>query len=631
MTMKAGFDAILPRWSLYSVYPSFDSAEYRRDLVLLKEKTARLLSLLDAPLPDTAEAAAAAMLALIAAADDAERCYDNLHAYTEAVYTTDTRDPAPLREIGVLEAAALPLLKAGVLFDNRLLEKRELVLECLEVGGPLEPYRYFITTSLENARFMMKGELEDLANDLARSGGDAWERLHGAVSSTASALWDEAAGERKTVTALRDLAYNPDRAVREKAYRAELEAWKSVEIPLAAALNGVKGTAITLDTRRGWRRAGGGWIGGDNGGRAANDGAAVSAGLGALRKSAFQSRLGEKTLAALIGALENSLPVFRRYLKAKAKILRLETCAFYDLFAPLGGNGRKWSWKETAAFICERFDAFDRRMGDFARRAFSENWIDAEGREGKVGGAYCTGFPLAGESRILCNFAHSFDSVITVAHELGHGYHHDVIKDLPPSRGNYPMTLAETASIFAETIVFEGALSSPEIQAKAEEKLALIEGNLKDSCQVIVDILSRDYFEKELFDRRDEAELSPAELCGMMRRAQIKTYGDALDPEKLHPYMWAVKSHYYSPHLGFYNYPYAFGLLFSLGLYSRYQKEGSGFADSYREILRLTGQASAEDLARRAGFDIEGPEFWQNGIGVIEALVDEFDHMASTC
>jgi oligoendopeptidase F len=190
------------------------------------------------------------------------------------------------------------------------------------------------------------------------------------------------------------------------------------------------------------------------------------------------------------------------------------------------------------------------------------------------------------------------------------------------------MTLAETASIFAETIVFKGALASPEVQANPEEKLALIEGNLKDSCQVIVDILSRYYFERELFDRRDEAELSPTELCDMMRRAQIKTYGDALDREKLHPYMWAVKSHYYSPHLAFYNYPYAFGLLFSLGLYSRYQKEGNGFANTYRDILRLTGQASAEEVARSAGFDIEGPEFWQNGIKVIESLVDEFERMA---
>jgi pepF/M3 family oligoendopeptidase len=619
--MKSGSDASLPRWSLGSVYPSFDSDEYRRDFDLLKTKTARLLSLLDTPLPSFAQAGSSAggvvpaLLALIEAADDAGRYHENLHAYTEAVYTTDTRDARPLKEIGALEAAALPLLKAGVLFNSRLLERQDLVLECLETDERLKPYRYFITTTLEEGRFMMKPELEDLANDLARCGGDAWERLHGAVSSTASAVWDEAAGKRKTVIALRDLAYDPDRAVREKAYLAELEAWKSVEIPLAAALNGVKGTAVTLDTRRGWRR---------DAGTDAN----ASASNGALRKSAFQSRLSEKTLVSLIGALEDSLPVFRRYLKAKAKILGLKTCAFYDLFAPLGGKSKKWSWQETVAFVTARFDSFDKRMGDFARRAFSQNWIDAEGREGKVGGAYCTGFPLAFESRLLCNFAHSFDSVTTVAHELGHGYHHDIIMDLPPSRASYPMTLAETASIFAETIVFEGALSAPDVQANPPEKLALIEGNLKDTCQVIVDILSRYYFERELFNRRDEAELSPAELCDMMKRAQIKTYGDSLDGEKLHPYMWAVKSHYYSPHLAFYNYPYAFGLLFSLGLYSRYQKEGNSFTTTYRELLRLTGQASAEEVARSAGFDIEGPDFWQNGIKVIEALVGEFELLA---
>jgi oligoendopeptidase F len=264
-------------------------------------------------------------------------------------------------------------------------------------------------------------------------------------------------------------------------------------------------------------------------------------------------------------------------------------------------------------------------MGNFARHAFAFNWIDAESRDGKVGGAYCAPFYLNGESRILCNFAGSFDSVTTVAHELGHAWHHENIKDLPLGQAIYPMTLAETASIFAETIVFEGALK--EVSAK-EEKLSLIEGNLKDSCQVIVDILSRFYFEQELFNRRDTAELSPGELCAMMTDAQLKTYGDGLDPDLLHPYMWAVKSHYYSPDLAIYNYPYAFGLLFSLGLYARYKEEGPAFAAAYREILRLTGRASAEDVARSAGFNIEKEDFWQNGLGVLQNRLEEFEKLA---
>jgi oligoendopeptidase F len=187
------------------------------------------------------------------------------------------------------------------------------------------------------------------------------------------------------------------------------------------------------------------------------------------------------------------------------------------------------------------------------------------------------------------------------------------------------MTLAETASIFAETLVFEDALG----EAAGEDRLGLIEGNLKDSCQVIVDILSRFYFERALFERRDRGEVPAEELKALMTDAQRKTYGDGLDPEFLHPYMWAVKSHYYSPDLGFYNYPYAFGLLFALGLYSRFQREGPSFAGDYRRLLRLTGQGRAEEVARSAGFAIEAEDFWQQGMEIIARRVGEFEELAA--
>jgi pepF/M3 family oligoendopeptidase len=601
----------LPRWNLASIYPSFDSPEYAGDLKLLREQIDTLLYLLENPLPE--ESAGARLVSLIRAWEAAGDTAENLENYAEAIYSVSTQDSRALEEINAVDAAALPLGKAAVLLRGRLAGQRELVLRLAETAPELADYRFFIKESLKKAAFQMSPELEDLANDLARSGGDAWSRLHGAISSTASAPWDD--GERKTVTALRDLAFNPDRSVRERAYRAELEVWKSMELPLAAALNGVKGTAITLDRRRGWHKAG-----------AVPAGDAVPASVTALRKSCFQSRMEEKTLAVLIETMESALPLYRRYLKAKAALVGVPVCAFYDIFAPVGGNTRSWTWEESSAFILERFGAFDPEMETFARRTFASSWIDAEGREGKVGGAYCTGFPLKGESRILCNFEGSFDSVTTVAHELGHGWHHELIKDLPRSRSAYPMTLAETASIFAETIVFEGALAGD--RSGPAERLGLIEENLKDSCQVIVDILSRYYFEKELFKRRDRAELSPADLSAMMTCAQQKTYGDALDPKQLHPYMWAVKPHYYGTGLAFYNYPYAFGALFSQGLYARYQEEGPGFAAAYRNILRLTGEASVEEIARQAGFDIQGENFWRDGLSMTEKRVAEFEKLA---
>jgi pepF/M3 family oligoendopeptidase len=591
---------------LSSIYISFDSPEYRRDLGLLAEKTAAFLGLLETPLP-SGPALAPALIRLLGVYGEAGDLKENLSAYAEAIYTADTRDSRALAEINAIDAAALPLGKAAVIFRNRLAEAKGPALEALDTEPVLRPYGFFLRESLEKAAYQMSPELEDLANDLARSGGDAWARLQEAVSSTVTAVWDRASGERKTVVALRDLAHSPDRGVRERAYRAELGAWRSMEIPLAASLNGVKGTALALDKRRGWKSP--------------------------AQKSAFQSRISEKALAALVGAMEGSLPLFRRYLKAKASLLGIGACAFYDLFAPVGGASKKWPWTEAVEFIARQFAGFDPEMGAFAQKAVSRRWIDAPGREGKIGGAYCTDFPLAGregetprgESRILCNFDGSFDSVFTVAHELGHGWHHELLKGLSRFQTAYPMTLAETASIFAETIVFEGALDAADSD---DDRMSLIEGNLKDCCQVIVDILSRFYFETALFERRDRGELSPEELCALMIDAQKRTYGDGLAEDLLHPYMWAVKSHYYNSGLGFYNYPYAFGQLFSLGLYARARAEGPGFARTYRELLRLAGQASAGAVAASAGFDIEDPAFWQGGIALIAKRVEEFEGLA---
>ncbi|MDR2417873.1 MAG: M3 family oligoendopeptidase [Treponema sp.] len=578
----------VPHWNLNSIYPSFDAPEYKGDLTRLGVSTDTLLALLGKPLDNEPEA----LLRLITAYEQAHDIADNLLAYAEAVYTTDTRAPCALAEVNAIEAACLPLRKAAVVFRQRLSEAADSMSRLLN-DPQLAPYAFFVNKEITAARFQLSPEMEELANDLSRSGGDAWTRLHEAISSTASALWNEQSGERKTVIQLRSLATDPDRSVREKAFLKEIEVWKSVEIPLAAALNGVKGVSITLDTRRGWNSP--------------------------LQKSAFQSRVSEKTLNALIAALETSLPLFRHYLKDKARALGVEQCAFYDLFAPLGAESRKWTWEETADYIPKRFDAFDPDMGAFARCAFESAWIDAEPRAGKVGGAYCTGFPLAGESRILCNFDGSFDAICTVAHELGHAWHHELIKDLPSSLVHYPMTLAETASIFAETLLFESALNDAQPSARA----ALIESNLKDACQVIVDILSRFYFECALFEERRRAEVSSARLCELMLDAQTRTYGDGLAIQ--HPYMWAVKGHYYSPSLAFYNYPYAFGLLFSLSLYAKAQDSGGAtFAPSYRALLKATGSASAEEVARSAGFDIEQQAFWDKGVALIANRVEAF-------
>lgn len=594
----------LPRWDLTPIFPGFESAEYadtKAKAAALAEEAVSFYGESAAAAPG--EDAAAWLRKALAINDELGALTETLAAYTYARFSTATRDAQAVAELNAVEALMLPAKKAEVLFKNALAARRDGVEAALASNADLAPYAYHLREELFFQSRQMAPEMEDLAADLGRSGADAWSRLQESVSSNSSAVWDAASGERKTVIELRNLAFDPDRAVREKAFGLERSVWKSVEVPMAAALNGVKGAATSLNARRGWKDS--------------------------LEKSIAQARISPATLDALIQAMEESLPTWRRYLRAKARALGLPALAFYDLFAPVEKSGvplPTFTWDETRAFIRDKFSSFDPGMGAFAATAFDKNWIDAQPREGKVGGAYCTDFPTAGAARVLCNFDGSFSSVGTVAHELGHAWHHECILGKPHALTQYPMTLAETASIFAETIVSEAALAT----ASPAERLSLVEMRLQDSCQVIVDILSRFYFEKAVFAERASGELSAERFCELMLDAQAKTYGEGLDPEKRHPYMWAVKGHYYSAGLGFYNFPYAFGLLFAHGLYERYRKEGPGFAAIYRGLLAETGSASAVEVTAKAGFDIETPDFWRSALSGFARQTAEFEGLVAS-
>jgi pepF/M3 family oligoendopeptidase len=360
-------------------------------------------------------------------------------------------------------------------------------------------------------------------------------------------------------------------------------------------LNGVKGAVGTLDRRRGRTDA--------------------------LHAALDQSRIDRDTLETMLGVMQASFPVFRRYLTTKAARLGKEALPWWDLFAPAGQTERRFTFPEARDFIVEQFGTFSDRLAQFARRAFGHRWIDAQPRDGKRGGAFCLAVPGVEESRILCNFDGALDQVFTLAHELGHAYHNYCRIGKTILQRTTPMTLAETASIFCETIVTDALLASA---ANAREELAILETFMIGATQVIVDIFSRFLFEKEVFERREKAELSADDFCDIMLRAQRATYGDALDERHLHPYMWAWKGHYYRPTLSFYNYPYAFGLLFGLGLYAIYQERGAAFLPEYDAFLSSTGEATAADLAARFGIDIRRPEFWQSGLKAIEVRVERY-------
>ncbi|TFG84358.1 MAG: M3 family oligoendopeptidase [Spirochaetales bacterium] len=587
----------LPRWNLAPIFSGFDSDEYKA----AKLELTRLASQLEGHCAAAISRGAfrAWLVEALGLEEQAGSLAETLGAFAYASYSTDTRNAKAMAELNAVEELSLPLKRAGVAFRNVLADNRDDAHALATDDPEISRFSFHIENELFWQSRQMDPALEDLAADLARSGGAAWERLQESVSSITGAVWDEASGSRKTVVQLRSMAFDPDRSVRKKAFLKELEAWKSVETPIAAALNGVKGFTVSLNKRRGWD--------------------------GALDKSIAQSRITRKTLDALILSMEESLPDWRRYLKAKAALLGIPACGFYDLFAPVGGSGKTYTWNETRDIIVSKFTAFSPEMGEFAAMAFRDGWLDAEPREGKVGGAYCIDFPRARMARVMCNFEGSFSSLTTVAHELGHAYHQWILKSEPYVLTQYPMTLAETASIFAETVVFEDAIA----ESSGDVRLGLVEAHLQDGCQILVDILSRFYFEQAILTRRAEGELSPDEFSQLMLDAQKRTYGDGLDPEALHPYMWAAKGHYYSPELSFYNFPYAFGQLFGLGLYARYRAEGPAFAQAYRKLLLETGRANAVDVCSAAGFDIETPDFWRSGVKVFTDQVASFEKLAA--
>lgn len=638
-----------PRWNLDSVFPGFDSPEFARAKKRLGElASASVAHMENAPVSSCADCGPSPiqkkrfeewLSAALKLEDESDILSRTLSSYCYAIYSTNTGDKRAMNEINAVDEIALPFAKAEVLFLNALAAHEDEVRDLISSNPDIGTFKFYLEDALFWQKKQMSAAEEDLAADLARSGADAWSRLQEQLTSTVDVAWDEKTGERKTLVELRALAYDKDAITREKAFKKELEACKSIGISVAACLNGIKGTAISLNERRHWAGAesadsekpAGSAASAERAVAAGNElngnGAASALELSpALEKSVCQGRLSPKALRALISAMEESMSHWRRYLKAKARLLGKASCSFPDLFAPVGGHFPEYEWDDVKRIVIENFSLFSPRMGEFAKRAFESNWIDAESRSGKVSGAYCTDMPLVKETRVLANFDGAFNSVTTVAHELGHAFHSDVVKDLPGLQQDYPMTLAETASIFAETVVFESELA----KAPVEAKLGLIEVHLQDGCQILVDILSRFYFEQSVFAGRKSGELTVDDYCAKMTEAQKRTYGDGLAADGYHPFMWLVKCHYYSSELAFYNFPYAFGQLFGMALYARYRKEGSSFAKVYEEILLETGRMDAVSLTARAGFDIESKEFWKSGIDVFVAQIDEFEKLVAS-
>lgn len=592
----------LPRWDMTTIFPGVDSPEYAASVDRLQASIVTLNTLLnEAETIDgvSGPEVTAHFEKLVEALNAAIEIYVLNDSFLYGFVSVDSRDEAAQARTSELEYIGADFSKARTVFTAWL---GKLEVESLLASSALaREHEYMVRKASIQAEHLMGRDLEALASDLTLSGGSAWDKLHSDISSQIMVQFEGKDGIVRDLpmTEIRNLANDADPAIRRRAFEAELAAWKQWETPLAAALNGIKGEHATITERRGWESI--------------------------LDEAVFQNGIDRDILEAMMSAARDAFPDFRRYFRAKAKALGLESLAFADLFAPFEVEGRDWTWEEGFAFVHEQFSAYSPKMGGLAERALNERWIDVEPRPGKSGGAFCMGI-RKDESRVLLNFTDSFGEVRTLAHELGHAYHNLCQVDVSPLRRMAtPMTLAETASTFCETILTKAAIAA----GTPDEKLSYLENSLQDAAQIVVDISSRFLFEQAVCEKRRERALSASEFCDLMLDAQRQTYGDGLDEASLHPYMWAVKSHYYSSSYAFYNYPYMFGLLFAYGLYARFESDPEDFRQNYDALLASTGDSDAATLAQQFGVDVRSREFWDQSLAVIRQDIDVFEALVN--
>ncbi|MFV0519049.1 MAG: M3 family oligoendopeptidase [Lachnospirales bacterium] len=579
------------KWNLDVLYTSIESKEYKDDKLSLERTINELNVFMQKEIANLSNAEG--LKEFIKRVTDIEK-YRKTMTYVHLYLSTHSTD-----EIHLKESENLVKLNNNSTIYLTLFKKYvahiENLDEIIEKEEFLKEYSLFIKETKEQSEYALSEAEEILLAKLKQSGSFAYTKLRDSYIS--SLLVDvNVKGETKKVNfpALRNMAFSPNLEERKEGYTKEIEHLGKIEKTIAAALNGIKGEVITEAETRGY-----------------------SSPLDYTLKS---QRMDQKTLDTMLKAMTNFLPEYERYFLKKAELLGHKNgLPFYDLFAPIGSN-LTYTYDEASQYIVKSFGEFSEELGAFADHAFKNQWIDAIPYENKREGAFCSNVNQIKESRILSNFGGDYSGLTTLAHELGHGFHGHCLKNEPPINCRYPMPLAETASIFCETIIKNNALKT----ATKEEKLFILENSLQDSSQVIVDILSRFLFEDKVFKGRVNGSLTPNELNNFMLEAQKETYGKGLDSEHLHKYMWIVKGHYYSAGRNYYNFPYAFGILFATGIYAIYEKEPEGFIEKYKKLLRDTGKMSIYEVGKSIGLDLHDINFYNNSLAVIKREIDEF-------
>ena len=581
-------------WSLKELYESFSGEAFQGDLTKL-DTYIKEMNKLATEMTENHEDEQKKLEAYIALAEKISLTFEKLGVFSELTVSVNSKDEEGNKYADIIDQKQSDLAEAETKISKWISEIKD-INAIIDHSTFLQSFRFFLQEIVEHSKHLLREKEEVLLAKMKNTGSTAWVNYKNLlISNHKVEIEVEGKKEELPLTVVLNMAYEKNADLRKKAYLAEIDSYKKIEDGIAAALNGIKGEVITVSKMRGYESP--------------------------LAMTLEDSRMSKATLDAMLSAMKESLPTFRKYLRRKAEMLGYNNgLPFYELYAPVIEKEMKYSYEQGKAFVEKQFRSFDNSLGDYAKKAMEHKWIDVLPKEGKVGGAFCCAVHSIGESRILLNYGDNLGDTITMAHELGHGFHGECLKEESILNTNYPMPLAETASTFCETIVKKAAIK----EGSKEEAFAILETEISDSTQVIVDIYSRYLFETNVFKEREDSPLTVKRIKELMVEAQKEAYGDGLDQEYLHPYMWTWKSHYYYADANFYNFPYAFGLLFAKGLYAEYLKRGASFVEDYKKLLAVTGKLKIEDVTRTINIDVTDAAFWKNSLAIIEEDINEF-------
>lgn len=585
-------------WDLTALYESFESENFLNDLKKVDELTQSYNHFAN-QISNSTQETKTLLLQYLNFQQELNDLFGRLFSYCSLTLSTDTTNKSALKYSDVLNEKSSSLAKSDTVLNHWIGNLKDLDT-LLKTDANLEAHTFFFKELQRFSHYLLSDNEESIIAKMQNTGSIAWAKLKDTITSQLI-VEVELNGEVKSMplAMARNLAHDPSAEVRKSAYECELKAYEKVEDSLAACLSNIKGEVITTATLRGYESP--------------------------LDETLIKSRMTRQTLDAMLEAIEESLPKFREFLRLKASLLGHKGgLPFYDLFAPVCDQPQTFDYERGTEFVLKQFSTFSDTLANYAKKAIDEAWIDVYPKQGKVGGAFCSNLHWIKQSRFLLNYGDQFSDVVTLAHELGHRFHGECLTKESSLNSSYPMPVAETASTFCETIIKKAAIKN----GTDDEIFRILETELTDSTQIIVDIYSRYLFETELFKERAQGSISSKELQDMMIKAQKEAYGNGLDFESLHPYMWACKPHYYDASANFYNFPYAFGLLFAKGLYAKYQEVGSEFVKSYEQLLSITGKNSAEEIARTVDIDLTKKEFWQTSLKLITDDIQTFKELA---